>query len=77
MTFAQKLIPGGMTRAAGRTTTVAASSARQADRNPIPFVLTTTCGDIARAHNTSVDRIKQLNNLQSNRIVVGQVLRLR
>lgn len=33
--------------------------------------------DIARAHNTSVDRIKQLNNLSSNRIVVGQVLRLR
>jgi len=75
MTFAQKqsLVRD---RAAGRTTTVAASSPGS---GPESYTVRANDNlwDIARAHNTSVDRIKQLNNLQSNRIVVGQVLRLR
>lgn len=33
--------------------------------------------DIARAHNTTVDRIKQLNNMRNDRIFAGQVLRVK
>lgn len=33
--------------------------------------------DIARSHNTTVDNLKRLNNLRSDRLSVGQVLRVR
>lgn len=74
MTFSQKqaLLRD---RRAGRTTTVASSAPTGGDTYTVRP--NDNLWDIARAHNTTVNRIKQLNNLQSERIVVGQVLRVR
>ncbi|MCH8494292.1 MAG: LysM peptidoglycan-binding domain-containing protein [Balneolales bacterium] len=74
MTFSQKQAML-RDRRAGRTTTVASSAPTGGDTYTVRP--NDNLWDIARAHNTTVNRIKQLNNLQSERIVVGQVLRIR
>ena len=74
MTFSQKQAML-RDRRAGRTTSVASSAPTGGDTYTVRP--NDNLWDIARAHNTTVNRIKQLNNLQSERIVVGQVLRIR
>ncbi|MCC5926734.1 MAG: LysM peptidoglycan-binding domain-containing protein [Bacteroidetes bacterium] len=78
MTFAEKQA-FVRDRRAGRVTpaTVATTGSAATGADTYTVRPNDNLWDIARANNTTVDRIKQLNNLTSNRIVVGQVLRLR
>lgn len=78
MTFAQKQA-FVRDRRAGRIqpTAVASGAGTSAGAETYTVRPNDNLWDIARAHNTTVDRLKQLNNLSSNRIVVGQVLRVR
>lgn len=62
-------------RRAGRTTNVASASNTGSETYTVQR--NDNLWDIARAHGTTVDRLKQLNNLRSERIFVGQVLRVR
>jgi membrane-bound lytic murein transglycosylase D len=62
-------------RRAGRTTNVASASSTGPETYTVKR--NDNLWDIAQAHGTTVDRIKQLNNLSTERINVGQVLRVR
>ena len=73
MTFSQKQAML-RDRRAGRTTTVASAPSGAESYTVRP---NDNLWDIANAHNTTVANIKQLNNLNSDRLTVGQVLRIR
>jgi membrane-bound lytic murein transglycosylase D len=78
MTFSQKQAML-RDRRAGRTTTVASAPASTTPAGTDTYTVrpNDNLWDIAMAHNTTVDTIKQLNNLTSDRLTVGQVLRVR
>jgi membrane-bound lytic murein transglycosylase D len=77
MSFAQKQSFVRDRRAGRITPTTVASSGNATGPETYTVRPNDNLWDIARANNTTVDRIKQLNNLSSNNIIVGQVLRLR
>mgnify|MGYP001335050227 CR=1 FL=1 len=62
-------------RSGGTTTNVASNTTSAATTYTVRA--NDNLSNIARAHNTTVARLRQLNNLRNDRIYVGQVLRVR
>ncbi len=79
MSFAQKQAMLRQRRSGGTSTSTTTTTTASANTSAATYTVkpNDNLWDIARAHNTTVDRIKQLNNLRSERIHAGQVLRVR
>lgn len=75
MSFNEKQAMVRNRRSGGGTTNVAANTSSGAETYTVRR--NDNLSNIARAHGTTIQRLRQLNNLRNDRIYVGQVLRLR
>jgi membrane-bound lytic murein transglycosylase D len=77
MDNAQKLAMMRNRRSGGGSANVATTVPASSSAETYTVRANDNLWDIARAHNTTVDRIKQLNNMRNDRIFAGQVLRVK